>query len=175
MKQPDARSLRLAALVAAIAVCLAVPIGVLAQGGSTTHTVFLNLMEVKGGTTADKLAPPSANPADLSKGYAYKGPGAADKNAPQRWEVSSYMFLPAFVTVQQGDRIIVQAFVINGDTHEIVIKDPEGQNAAPKAKWQRGREYRIEFVAAKPGKYELVCSDHAPTMTATFNALPRPR
>ncbi len=59
---------------------------------STTHTIFVTGLEVKGGTTADKLAPPAVNPKDLSKGYDFKQPGEADKQNPQRWEVSSYLF-----------------------------------------------------------------------------------
>ena len=47
---------------------------------------------MKGSTTADKLAPPPVNPADLSRGYGLKAPGQADRSAPTKWEVASYMF-----------------------------------------------------------------------------------
>ena len=40
-----------------------------AQQAATTHTIFLNAVEYKGTTTTEKLAPPSVNPATLSKGY----------------------------------------------------------------------------------------------------------
>jgi len=137
----------------------------------TRHNVFVSLIEVKGGTTADKLQPPSQNPKDLSKGYEFKGPGVADKNSPHRWEVSSYMFAPAFVTVRQGDEVIVTAFVVNGDQHEVWINAPDGTVVVPKTTWRRGREYEARFVAERAGPYQLLCSGHAPSMTATFFAL----
>lgn len=49
---------------------------------------------MKGATTTDQLAAPTVNPKDLSKGYDFKAPGEADKNVPQKWEVSSYVFVP---------------------------------------------------------------------------------
>src|SRR3990167_1886008 len=81
----------------------------------TTHTIFMTGMEVKGATSADSLAPPAINPKDLSKGYDFKGPGEADKGNPKRWEVSSYSFSPSFVTVRQGDKVELTAFIVNGD------------------------------------------------------------
>ncbi len=139
----------------------------------TTHTIFMTLMEVKGATTADKLAPPPVDPRDLSKGYEFKGPGQADKSAPQRWEVSSYLFSPGYLTVRQGDSVALTVFVVNGDEHEVWVTAPDGGKVVPNAKWNRGREYRIQFLAEKSGTYQLVCSNHAPSMLATFLVLPR--
>lgn len=143
-----------------------------AQRTGTTHTIFLTALEVKGSTTADKLAPPSANPAELSKGYGFKGPGQADKSAPQKWEVASYLFAPGFVVVRQGDTVTLTAFVVNGDEHEVWIAAPDGQKVVPNTIWNRGREYRMQFLADKLGTYQLVCSNHAPSMIATFLVLP---
>jgi plastocyanin len=137
------------------------------------HTIYLSALEVKGATTTDKLAAPPISPADLSKGYGFKSPGEADKSAPKKWEVASYVFNPSFVTVQQGDEIILTAFIVNGDEHEVWVTAPDGRYAVDKAIWNRGREYRIRFVADKPGAYQLVCSNHAPSMIATFLVLPR--
>ncbi len=39
-----------------------------AQQAATTHTIFMNVVEYKGTTTTEKLAPSSINPATLSKG-----------------------------------------------------------------------------------------------------------
>ncbi len=139
----------------------------------TTHTIFLTALEVKGGTTADKLAPPAVNPKDLSKGYDFKNPGEADKQNPQRWEVSSYMFSPGFVTVRQGDTVKLTAFIVNGDKHEVWITAPDGRKIVADTVWNRGREYHIQFVAEKVGTYQLICSEHAPSMITTFLALPR--
>jgi len=144
-----------------------------AQMHRTTHTIFLTGLEVKGGTTADKLAPPSIDPKDLSRGYSFKAPGDADKADPKRWEVSSYIFNPSFVTVLQGDTVKLTTFMVNGDEHEVWIAAPDGKRVVAATKWNRGREYTVQFVAEKTGSYQLVCSEHAPSMIATFHVLPR--
>jgi plastocyanin len=144
-----------------------------AQRAPTTHTIFMSAVELKGSTTTEQLAPPSSNPISLSKGYGYKGPGEADKSAPQRWEVSSYLFTPGFITVQQGDTVTLNAFVVNGDHHEVFVTASDGQVAVPTATWQRGRQYQLSFTAEKVGTYQLTCATHAPTMTATILVLPR--
>jgi len=143
------------------------------QKASMTHTIFLTALEIKGSTTTDKLAPPSVNPADVSKGYGFKAPGQADKNAPTKWEVASYIFNPAFVTVRQGDEVVLTAFVVNGDEHEVWVTAPDGSKVVPNTKWHRGREYTVRFVAGKVGAYQLTCSEHAPSMLATFLVLPK--
>ena len=139
----------------------------------TTHTIFMTAVELKGGTTADKLAPPPVNPKDLSKGYEFKPPGEADKADPKRWEVSSYLLSPGFVTVRQGDRVNLTVFIVNGDKHEVWISAPDGKKVVANTVWNRGREYTMKFLAEKTGTYQLVCSEHAPTMAATFLVLPR--
>jgi plastocyanin len=163
----------------ALAYCAFIPsLGLVVRGAEaqqtpTTHTISLTAVEFKGSTAADQLPPSSTNPATLSKGYGYKAPGEADKNAPQRWEVSSYVFTPGFITVQQGDTVALNAFVVNGDHHEVFVTAPGGQVAVPTATWQRGRQYQVSFVAEKVGTYQLTCTTHAPTMTATILVLPR--
>lgn len=139
----------------------------------TTHTIFVTGMEVKGATTADKLAPPAVNPKELSKGYGFKAAGEADKTAPQKWEVSSYVFSPSFVTVRQGDTVKLTAFIVNGDEHEVWVTAPDGRKVVPNTKWNRGREYTAQFVAEKTGIYHLICGEHAPSMITTFLVLPR--
>lgn len=144
------------------------------QTGPFTHTIFMTALEVKGGTSADKLVPPTINPKDLSKGYEFKAPGEADKRDPKRWEVSSYMFSPSFVTVREGDKVDLTIFVVNGDAHgDSWITDPEGRKIISNITFNRGREYKLSFVAEKVGPYQLTCSEHAPTMAATFLVLPR--
>ncbi len=138
-----------------------------------THTIFMTGMEVKGATTADKLAPPPVNPKDLSKGYGFKAPGEADKQNPQKWEVASYVFAPSFVVVRQGDTVKLTVFLVNGDEHEVWVTGPDGREVVAKRMWNRGREYEVSFVAEKPGSYQLTCSNHAPSMLATFLVLPR--
>jgi hypothetical protein len=69
--------------------------------------------------------------------------------------------------------VALTVFVVNGDEHEVWISAPDGLKVVPNTVWQRGREYHAEFVAEKVGAYQLACSNHAPTMTATFLVLPR--
>jgi plastocyanin len=144
-----------------------------AQRAPSTHQIFMTALEIKGSTTTNTLAPPAVNPVDLSKGYGFKGPGEADKTAPQRWEVASYTFAPGFITVPQGDTVMLTAFIVNGDHHDITVLAPDGQVVVPTAIWQRGRQYQVSFVAEHAGTYQLKCSVHAPTMTANILVLPR--
>src|SRR5438128_1966020 len=119
---------------------LALSLALLAQavhGQQATHTIFMNAVEYKGSTTTEKLAPPAAAPASVSKGYIYKAPGEADKTAPQMWEVDSYALTPGFVTVQQGDTVTLHVFVVNGDKHEVGVLAPDGQVVVPTATWSR--------------------------------------
>jgi plastocyanin len=173
MNGSSARTTGRIAAIAAALLALVLASDVDAQrGGATTHTIFLTALEIKGSTTTDKLPPPSINPADLSKGYGFKAAGQAEQKAPQKWEVSSYLFAPASVTVRQGDTVVLTVFVVNGDEHEVWIAAPDGQKVMANTIWNRGREYRAQFVAAKPGTYQLTCSNHAPSMIATFVVLP---
>jgi plastocyanin len=144
-----------------------------AQQAPRTQTIFMTAVEIKGSTTTDKLAPPTVNPVELSKGYGFKGPGEAEKTAPQRWEIASYTFMPGFITVLQGDTVTLTAFVVNGDHHDVAVLAPDGQVVVPTAIWQRGRQYQVSFVAEHVGTYHLKCFAHAPTMTANILVLPR--
>ena len=165
-------SLSAAASVALLALLISADAGGQALTNAA-HTIFITGVEVKGTTTTDKLAPPPVNPTELSKGYGFKRPGEADRDSPQRWEVASYAFSPSYVTVRQGDRVVLTVFLVNGDEHEVIVAGPDGTPVVAKTTWHRGREYRVQFVAEHEGPYQLVCSTHAPTMTATFFALPR--
>ena len=54
------------------------------RGTSKSHAIYMTAVEFKGSTTTDKIAPPPIEPANISRGYAYKGPGQVDPSAPQR-------------------------------------------------------------------------------------------
>ncbi len=173
MERVNGKALSLLALLTLFGLLLLPGVSFAEKDRSTTHTIFISAVEVKGATTVDKLVPPAVNPKELSKGYAFKGPGEADKQNPQKWEVSSYMFNPSFVTVRQGDTVKLTAFIVNGDEHEVWVTAPGGEKVVPNVKWNRGREYQIQFVAKNSGVYQLVCSEHAPSMITTFVVLPR--
>lgn len=134
---------------------------------------YVNAIEIKGSTTTEKLAPPTMNPEELSKGLAYKAPGVFDKAQPTRWEVSSYQFNPSAMTVFQGDRVKLVLFVVNGDKHKDSIMDPDGVMVVAEKEHNRGRQYEMTFTADKPGFYALHCDEHKETMYATITVLPR--
>lgn len=173
LRTVKASSLFAVAAVSLFELSLSIGISLAEMRETATHTIFMTALEVKGGTSVDKLAAPAVNPKDLSKGYEFKGPGEADKGNPKRWEVSSYLYNPAFVTVRQGDKVNLTVFVVNGDEHENWITDPDGRQVVAKTALKRGREYQLSFIAEKVGPYQLTCSSHAPTMAATFLVLPR--
>jgi hypothetical protein len=140
---------------------------------SHSHAIYMTAVEFKGSTTTDKLAVPDVDPAKLSHGYAYKGPGAADPAARDRWEVASYQFSPAFMTVQRDHSIMLSVFIANGDHHEVRLTDPDGDTIIAKASWDRGRECTAFFQTRKVGRYRLECALHAPSMSAEIVVLPR--
>ena len=148
--------------------------GVTAQlGPAPVHAIYMLAVEFKGSTTSDKLASPPVNPATISRGYTYRAPGDANPAAPQTWEVASYQFSPAFVSVPQGASVVLSVFIVNGDHHEVTLTAPDGQSLVNKVTWDRGREYTMFFVADQLGTYRLNCGTHAPSMTATITVLPR--
>jgi len=144
-----------------------------AARASTAHTIFMTAIEATGTTSTERLAPPPVDPANLSKGYGFKPPGEADARASQRWEVSSYLFSPSFVTVQQGDTVTLVVFVVNGDEHDVRLQAPDGSIVAPRKALERGHEYRLPFTAKLAGTYHFSCAIHAPTMSASILVLPR--
>ena len=156
-----------------ILVLALLPQAVSAQQAPSTHTIFMNVVEYKGSTTTEKRAPPSVNPDTLSKGYVYKGPGEADKTAPQQWAIDSYAFAPGFVTVPQGDTVAVRVFVVNGDKHKVSVVAPDGQVAVPPATGTCGGEYQVSLKAEKVGTPKLSCAIHVPSMTANMLVVPR--
>ncbi len=133
-------------------------------------TFDVSVIEVKGAT--DGIEPPGVNPVDLSDGYRFKPPGEYDAENPDKWQVSTYMFSPAAVTVSQGDNVTLRTFVVNGDEHTVWLEAPDGSTAASEVLMNRGREYEFEFTADQAGYYTLHCDEHEPTMSATILALP---
>ncbi len=144
--------------------------GTIAVPAATKH-FYLTAFEVKGAT--DGIAPPSVNPKDLSDGYGFKGPGEYDSSNPNKWQVASYMWTPASMTVLEGDTVDLTIFVLNGDKHETWVESPDGSEVVTEFEMNRGREYSKSFVASNAGVYRLICNTHEPTMTAYILALPR--
>ena len=97
------------------------------------------------------------------------------------------------MVVMEGDRVTLRIFATNGDGHDTRISDPNGREVLVDT-WvtgeggaelnkktgvgnfntPRGRETGVSFVADTPGIYTMTCLTHAPSMTASILALPRP-
>lgn len=130
-------------------------------------------VELKGSTVIKDLAAPEKNPTELSDGYRYKPPGKADAANPDKWEVASYVWAPAAMTVFQGDKVTLRTFAVNGDEHKTWVEAPDGKPAVPEQVINRGREYVLKFTADQVGNYRVLCTTHEPTMTAIITVLPR--
>ena len=140
----------------------------------TTHLIEVTAFEVKGSTSVDDLAAPDVDPSTFSAGFGYKAPGDYDPDNPDKWQVASYMWNPGQMTARQGDTLDLHVFVLNGNTHETFIEDPDGNIVGDVVVMNRGREYDLSASLDKAGVYRLICSTHAPTMTAEIVVLPRP-
>ena len=132
-------------------------------------TFDVELIEVKGAT--DGIAAPETNPEALSSGYGYTPPGEYDADNPNKWQVATYMFSPAAMTVVQGDEVTLRFFGVNGDHHGITLVAPDGTTVVDHFDMSRGREGLLTFTADQLGHYKLICADHSPTMTANILSL----
>ncbi len=178
--------LAFASVLGCIALILAVVFAFSACGGGTddadavqvppptNHLIEVTAFEVKGSTSVEDLAAPDVDPSTFSAGFGYKAPGDYDPDNPDKWQVASYMWNPGQMVAYQGDTLDLHVFVLNGNTHETRIEDPEGNIVGDIVVMNRGREYDLSASLESAGVYRLICSTHAPTMTAEIVVLPRP-
>ena len=154
-------------LLLVTAVLVVGPGSVAAQGLKPGKvTFYISEIEVKGAT--DGIPAPKTDPTTLSKGYRYKPPGKYDPKNPKKWQVSTYMFNPAAMTVYQGDKVTLRMFVVNGDKHINWVEAPDGSVASKEEISNRGREYIVTFTAKQAGYYVLRCDHHDPTMRSVI-------
>lgn len=119
-------------------------------------------VEPKGGVTADKEPFPS-EPLPAGGGYVLNKP-----DANNRWEVSTYLWTPGQIIVNEGDEVTLEFVGINGASHPTTIKD-FGKTFVLK----RGTATRVSFVADKAGTFPIECHTHRPSMTAEIIVLPK--
>jgi plastocyanin len=136
---------------------------------SSEVTFDISVIEIKGAT--DGIAPPEVDPVTLSQGYRYTPPGEYDESNPEKWQVSTYLFSPSAITVNQGDTVTLRLFVVNGDIHATHLEAPDGSHIET-VTMNRGREYTITFTASQAGYYSFDCENHGPTMQMQILALP---
>jgi len=93
------------------------------------------------------------------------------------WRVGSYMFLPHEIVAYEGEKLTFEILGVRGDEHQMVLTGPDGEVAKDtsgkeiKPLVKRGGLGVVEFVAGEPGVYSLVCTTHAPNMTAYIHVL----
>ena len=130
--------------------------------GPGKRHITIAAVEPKGGTTVDKEAFPTVVLPE-GGGYALKAP-----NDEGRWEVSTYMFMPSQIIVNEGDDVTLEYVGINGEEHPAFI---EGYDIAFSVK--RGQVTLVNFKADKPGVFQIFCPVHHPSMRGELVVLPR--
>lgn len=130
--------------------------------GPGKRHITIAAVEPKGGTTLDKEAFPSATLPE-GEGYVLKAP-----NDEGRWEVSTYMFMPSQIIVNEGDDVTLEYVGINGKEHPAYI---EGYDIAFTV--QRGQVTLVNFKADMAGVFQILCPVHHPSMRGELIVLPR--
>lgn len=143
---------------------VAVALAAMLPGAALAEKRFFTIaaVEPKGGVTTDKEAFPS-EPLPAGGGYVLNKP---DTN--NRWEVSTYLWMPGQIIVNEGDEVTLEFAGINGAHHPTTIKD-FGKSFMLK----RGTVTRVSFVADKAGTFPIECHTHRPSMTAEIIVLPK--
>ena len=119
-------------------------------------------VEPRGGANVGQEAFP-AQGLPPGGGYVMKQPDQTG-----RWEVSTYVWMPSQIVVNQGDEVVLEFVGINGASHPTEIKGLEKAFTL-----QRGHVTRIEFKAEPTGVYPVICHTHAPSMRGEILVLPR--
>jgi plastocyanin len=132
------------------------------QAFAAKRHIVVTAVEPKGGTHVDREKFPE-KPLPEGKGYGMKPP-----NEEGRWEVSVYVWDPRQIFVDEGDEVTLEFVGINGASHPTTIS---GYDKTFELK--RGEVNKVSFVADKPGRFEIVCATHHPTMVAELIVTPR--
>lgn len=123
--------------------------------------IVVTAVEPKGGANVEKEKFPGALPE--GGGYVLKQPDETG-----RWEVSVYVWDPRQIHVDEGDEVTLEFIGINGASHPTTIT---GYDKSFELK--RGEVNKVSFVADKPGRFEIICAAHHPTMVAELIVAPK--
>jgi len=126
--------------------------------------IWMEAVEYKGATEVQKLAPPTRDPEDVGPAFEFKW---VEPN--KKWQVSAYAFTPSTVVVNQGDKVTLRIFGVNGNLHKVYV-----ERYSPNiVELNRGRFIDITFTADKAGLFQIVCTNHEPAMRGWLIVLPR--
>jgi plastocyanin len=144
---------------------LVVPLQGASQPSPAKRTIYVAAVEPKGGTGVSSEAYPANSPAlTAGPGYVLRPPDSSG-----RWEISSYQWQPSFILATEGEDVTLEVVGINGAEHQGFV---EGISV-PAFTVKRGQITTVNFRAARPGFYRLVCTNHLPTMVGFLVVLPR--
>ena len=129
----------------------------------TDRVVYMSAVEWKGSTTTDKEPYPGNSSAPAGGGYILRYPDATNT-----WYSQTYRWEPGVIVVNQGDRVTLKIWGVNGKEHPSTI---EGYGNTFTVK--RGQLTEVTFTADKAGTFQINCGIHAPSMTAYLLVLPR--
>ncbi|MCS4538272.1 MAG: cupredoxin domain-containing protein [Thaumarchaeota archaeon] len=128
----------------------------------TERTFYLSAIEPKGTASVSKEPfPTQMLPA--GGGYVLKEP---DKDG--NWVVETYVWQPAYLVAQQGDRVTLNILGVNGATHTTEIEGYDKQFVV-----KRGELTTVSFIADKAGTFRITCKTHSPSMEGALLVLPR--
>jgi plastocyanin len=132
------------------------------------RTIYINLIEPKGGTNV-KDEPYPATELPAGKEGTPGGLAIKEPDETGRWQVSAYVFDPSTVVVYQGDEVTLNFFGINGKEHSIHIDEYIKHHFTI----HRGELVSKTFVASEPGIFKMHCQEHEPNMVGQLVVLPR--
>ena len=132
------------------------------------RTIYINLIEPKGGTNVDDEPYPATVLPEGMEGTP-GGFGIKEPDDSGRWQVSAYMFEPSTIVVNQGDEVTLNFFGINGKEHSIHIDKYIEHHFTIK----RGELVSKNFVASESGIFKMHCQEHEPNMVGQLIVLPR--
>jgi hypothetical protein len=100
---------------------------------------------------------------DQGTGYRLDPP-----NEDGEWYVRGYAWSPSTIFVEEGDRVRLEFFGVNGDFHPSRI---EGYDIAFEVR--RGELTHVDFVADRPGLFRIVSEGRTPPMSGQLVVMPR--
>jgi hypothetical protein len=99
--------------------------------------------------------------------FAMGGYRLEPPNEDNEWYARSYHWLPSTIVVNQGERVLLEFFGINGDRHPTEI---EGYDIEFEVR--RGEITQVELDADTPGIFRMSSDLRLPSMVAQIVVLP---
>ena len=168
------RTLRLVAAVFGLALlttaCEDAATGALAGLEPSEHYIHVQATEQDARRGLDQDPFPQET-IDLFPEYDFSGDDGyvLRERDDDEWQIGSYVFLPQEITLIQGDTVTMDIFGVRGSEHDLVLEIPGQEQEFTVF---RGELHQIEFTVDEPGRFQLVCETHPPTMVTNITVLP---